>query len=319
MSFKTIIALGLLILSSNAFELDKNIRQPCAFASKPEDHKPWDGQILSNLPENFSWGNVDGINYLSQTKNQHIPKYCGSCWAQSTVSAMSDRIAVMRKGAFPQITIAPQVILDYDLNDNGCHGGEPASAMDFIMKNGIVDESCSQYRSEGHEEKGSNTQPICQDCTPNSCSEITNHHTYTLESHGNLPYDEQAIMSEIMARGPVVCLVNSGPLTDETKYPFGFKGVFKSSDQGDINHAISVVGWGVTEDGTKYWNMRNSWGEYWADNGYIKVERGNNTVQIEKYCTYGVVKKTWDDEKYPVDHVTGAERSFTDKLKQQAV
>ena len=48
---------------------------------------------------------------LFQAKNQHIPQYCGSCWAQAAASSLSDRIKIARKAAWPDINISPQVCL----------------------------------------------------------------------------------------------------------------------------------------------------------------------------------------------------------------
>lgn len=62
----------------------------------------------NDIPESFDWGAVgpDKINYLSWSVNQHIPQYCGSCWAQGSVSAFADRINVMTNNKWPRLALS---------------------------------------------------------------------------------------------------------------------------------------------------------------------------------------------------------------------
>jgi len=66
---------------------------------------------LKDLPKNYWWGNINGKNMLTYQRNQHIPQYCGSCWAFAATSALGDRIKIRRKAAWPDINISPQVLI----------------------------------------------------------------------------------------------------------------------------------------------------------------------------------------------------------------
>ncbi len=64
------------------------------------------------IPKEYDIRNLNGISYASIDRNQHIPQYCGSCWAQGSSSALSDRLALLTNNLFPEVDLAPQVLID---------------------------------------------------------------------------------------------------------------------------------------------------------------------------------------------------------------
>lgn len=40
-----------------------------------------------------------GENMCVVSWNQHIPKYCGACWAHGSLSMIQDRLKIRKKGA----------------------------------------------------------------------------------------------------------------------------------------------------------------------------------------------------------------------------
>merc|ERR1719482_1863105 len=74
-------------------------------------------------------------------------------------------------------------------------------------------------------------------------------------------------MKEIFNRGPVACGIAADPLLN-------YNGGIVVNNDGGVDHVISVVGWGTDAKVGKYWIVRNSWGEYWGENGYVRVKFG---------------------------------------------
>lgn len=52
-----------------------------------------------------------------------------------------------------------------------------------------------------------------------------------------------------------------------------------------IDHAVNMVGWGVSDAGKEYWIVRNSWGTTWGENGYIRIaiKESGNGVCLAQY------------------------------------
>ena len=229
------------------------------------------------FPKAFSWKSK---GLVTQSRNQHIPQYCGSCWAHGSTQSLADRIKIARKGAGPDIQLSVQHLLNCG-NAGSCHGGDPGAAFAWIKNlsdstgTGIAYESNKPYLACSEDSKNDPHQTICKsaDFTCNAlntartcptfgqaCVGINHYPNATVADWGSIQ-GVAALQKEIYNRGPIACGVDAGPILNYT-------GGLVTDKSADIDHSISVVGWGVDEaTGTSYWEMRNSWGTYWGEEG----------------------------------------------------
>ena len=253
------------------------------------------------LPDAFTWCNKDGVNYCTMSRNQHIPQYCGSCWAHGSASALGDRVKIARGGKGIDINVAVQHILNCG-GIGSCHGGSVDGPYQWIHQisqatgTGISFETSNPYMACSSESQvgfcpnadwtctAENVARTCSTFPPaGKCAGLSQYPNITISEYGSIS-GADAMAKEIFARGPISCGIDAAPILNYTG------GISNLPGEG-VDHVISVVGWGMDATTSKqYWIVRNSWGEFWGEMGYIRVEKGNNALHLEDQCSWAVPK-----------------------------
>eukprot|EP01084_Bolivina_argentea_P272265 463522_1 len=144
---------------------------------------------IESLPSDFSWGNYETMNMLTTARNQHIPQYCGSCWAMAPTSALSDRLNIIRyrnesykKDIFPEINLSPQVLINVNELNGDCNGGYAGDAMKYLYDIGIPDETCQNYMAINNPHGNNNEYNICYTCdSDGECYKVKPNKIYKVE------------------------------------------------------------------------------------------------------------------------------------------
>ena len=253
--------------------------------------KPWEVLDVTNLPREHDWRNYKGQNWVSWTVNQHIPIYCGSCWAQGTTSALADRFNILRGNRFPQVDLSAQVIVNCKAGGS-CSGGFPTLVYEWAALNGIPHTSCEQYEAHDVESPYDVCAPfyVCRDCVGpaplqnetgfQNCFAINDkEYTHYYASSIREVRGADQMKAEIYQNGPISCGIHS-----TSKFNEYHGGIYSEKiDSPGLNHEIAVVGWGV-EDGTEFWIGRNSWGTYWGEYGFFRIAMGDGDLGITTDC-----------------------------------
>ncbi len=191
---------------------------------------------------------------------------CGSCWAFGTVAVMES--AVLKAGAATSIDLSEQFLVSCNKDGWSCNGGLTASKYhtDTLAKSqtvvGGVLESVMPYTA-----------------TNGSCT-IAVPHAYKADSWQFITGDEYSmptvdqIKNAIYTYGPVTAGVCAG--SGWNTYSGGVFSTDETSQCGGFaNHQITLVGW---DDTTGSWILRNSWGPYWGESGYMRIKWGISRV-----------------------------------------
>lgn len=179
--------------------------------------------------------------------------YIGCCWAFSAVAAI-EGINQISNGKL--LSLSEQELVDCDVKgeDEGCNGGLMDNAFEFIQKNnGITTEA--NYPYEG---------------VDGTCiAKKEANHAAKITGHEDVPANNEKALLIAVANQPVSVAIDAGG----SAFQFYSSGVFTGDCGTELDHGVTAVGYGVDDEGTEYWLVKNSWGTSWGEEGYIRMQR----------------------------------------------
>eukprot|EP00747_Dinoflagellata_sp_TGD_P162108 gnl/TRDRNA2_/TRDRNA2_179334_c0_seq1.p1 gnl/TRDRNA2_/TRDRNA2_179334_c0~~gnl/TRDRNA2_/TRDRNA2_179334_c0_seq1.p1 ORF type:complete len:481 (-),score=59.94 gnl/TRDRNA2_/TRDRNA2_179334_c0_seq1:140-1582(-) len=235
------------------------------------------------------------LNYLNLSSLQTIADQgeCGSCWAVVT-SRLLDSHNELHAPAGRARSFSAQELIDCVPNPHhcggkgGCDGNTITLAMDYVMRMGLASEEAVPYRGKNLRcqapEIPKGMALLSQDkiLKPGKHTagpvvgtkglEFMMHGWELLETNRYRP-----LMMALYERGPV------GIGIDASKFQWYSSGIFDDCvADATLSHVVLLVGYGYDDAlRTKYWDIQNSWGSSWGEEGNMKVVRSDDE---ERFC-----------------------------------
>jgi len=208
----------------------------------------------TGAPDSIDWRAKNVVNAVRDQGQ------CGSCWAFAT-TANAESVWAINKGQL--LDLSEQYLVDCASGagyfNMGCNGGQMDSAFKYMINNGQCAESSYPYTSGVTKTAGTCHSCALPETRFTSCSDVQT--------------KDQVSLKGAVFKQPVVVAIEA-----DTRYFQSYStGILTEASCGtSLDHAVEIVGYGV-DNGIKYWNVRNSWGASWGENGYVRIARSDST------------------------------------------
>jgi C1A family cysteine protease len=195
------------------------------------------------LPSKWDWRDQGMVTPI---KNQHLPQYCGSCWAFGTDAVLESAIL---RATGKQVILAEQQLVSCQPSYGTCEGGD--FAFGFYQQVGANHESDFPYAA---------ADVACKTDAPQY--EKIAKWSYVGDQFDSPSTDD--LKQAIYQFGPIAVTVAASDSFVAYK-----GGIYNACDSTDIDHILTLVGW---DDADQVWLVKNSWGTDWGEQGFMRIK-----------------------------------------------
>ncbi|KAM0856114.1 hypothetical protein ACQ4PT_049308 [Festuca glaucescens] len=211
------------------------------------DDQCYDDMVRSLRPSKIDWVEAGVVSPI--VRNQYA---CGCCWAMAVVASVE---ALHNMKTKQSVLLSVQELIDCNTKNNGCQGGSPELALDYILVNRLSTESSNPYMARS----------IISSCKKDKtvAARVSGFRTVSLAEYA---------LEEAVAKQPViVSLQSSSSLQSYKGGIMDYEALPETLPDGSNTrwHGVLIVGYGTDPNGIKYWRFKNSWGE----GGFGRIRR----------------------------------------------
>jgi len=251
------------------------------------------------MPEMVSYGHLESI------KRPRDQKQCGSCWAYAAVTVLDAHAELHNRSS--QFSVA-QVLActpnpQHCGGAGGCDGATAELAYEYAMQAQIADDSDFPATKDGQKKEcpddkapwgsfaltGESTRAVnMKDGTQRHLVEGSPDGSRMLGARNGLlgwtrfpENQEMELVRGLVNYGPVSVAVAAG--ADWNWYSYGILSPQGCDSENVISHAVVLYGYGkatnVRIGQVRYWQIKNSWGHSWGEDGSMRLQRLGNEEQ----------------------------------------
>jgi len=217
--------------------------------------------------------------------------HCGSCWIFSGIAALESAYKI---AGGPLQSLSEEQVLECSQSwippTAGCYGGSVGPVFKYAHSSQLCTQASYPYTSTSGHVYGKCSMWKCRVGIPKGAVVGWKGLSYVAKI---LPTTEATMMSAVM-RQPVSVGVNA----DAAVFKFYHGGVITNGCGIFPDHAVLVVGYGAEPRYGKYWKIKNSWGSWYGEHGFVRIGRGitwRGECAILTMPSYPVVRR-WSSE-----------------------